>query len=217
MNIFILLSMLIPIALFIGFRYIAFKMRRSNRRRFAQRDSKGRPIEETTLAKLGAGTLPTDTGLIAGLGTKGEARQSLNESILRPSIGLRLLSIGLSSVMLAYLWGLIHLPGVPKDVMAGVPYAEWVKAGLSLIIVYSVFYILFYEVRYDTFSLSAPNWFFVHREYTWKDLVSLKDNGHYLYILRFEDGRKAEVQKYLVGIREFLSYANDRVAANRAS
>ena len=71
-----------------------------------------------------------------------------------------------------------------------------------------------YEASYDDHILTAPNWFFQRRQYRWKDLISIRDNGHYYYVLRFADGQKLQVQKYLVGIRDFLTYARLQIEKN---
>jgi hypothetical protein len=136
-------------------------------------------------------------------------------TVLRPTLTLKLLTLAIAGLAMAYLFGAIG-PDMWGDggELRGFRAAEWMKIAIAAMVAYALLNIFLYEARYDTHSIFAPDWFLRTREYLWKDLISIRDNGHYLYVLRFEDGRTLELQKYLVGIREFLSYATDRIEAN---
>lgn len=195
---------LAPVLIAVGLIMAArFWIRERIRRFFAQKDTRGRAVGLTPGARTGIGNLPVDAGLLAGIGVGQEAARSLDVRVMRPSMGLRAMSLGLGGLVLALAW-----------TEAGADYISgplWVRQAISGFVVYSMIYISQYEVRYDAHSIVAPDWFLRRRECRWTDLSDIRDDGHYVYKLRFAGGRKMEVQKYLTGIREFLTLAHDRV------
>lgn len=205
-----LLFGVLPLIFWIGLAFLVFRLRSRFRSRFAQKDSEGRGVELTAMGKLGnftgAGNLSSGADTIAKIGTNAPAPTSLNTTILKPTMGARSLSLVLSVVMFVLLW-------TPLG-NAYLPQGELLRIIISAGVLYAAMNMIVYQASYDRQVLNIPNWAFQQREFNWKDLVSIKDNGHYLYVLRFSDGRKAELHKYLVGIPEFLSYANDRIAEN---
>lgn len=186
-----------------------YRRRMRLRERYGQKDSKNRQIELSPTGKLGAlvgeGYSPRSESLFQ-IGLNKPAPTSLNTTILRPSILMRLFSVGMSVLVLGMMWTQY---GEQFFQVSGL-----IKIGVSALVLYAMLNMLTYEARYERQTLHIPNWAFQQREFNWKDLVSIKDNGHYLYVLRFSDGRKAELQKFLVGIPEFLSYAQDRINEN---
>jgi hypothetical protein len=166
-------------------------------RRFGQSDADGRMPDKTLGAKLGGG-LAFDAGMVAQIGAGAKARMSLNTTIMRPTIGMRALSLGLSAIVLYMIW---FRSG---ELMPG---GKGVSIALSVSILYAAIRIMFYEVRYDDRSLSTTNWLFQRCDFDMAGLVALRDNGHHVYKLRFENGKSIELQKYLVGMPDFLSYA----------
>ena len=192
---------------------LGYLVRRGLRRLFGAGSDRD-DIAKTTLAKLGAGNLPGDASAIARIGTGGEAAFSLNTRIMKASLGLKLVAIVVGGLLQAYLWTDFQPEFWEETGISSTGYEDLIKATVAAIVVYSWFYIFFYEVRYDDYSIIAPNSFLRPREYVWKELSSIHDDGHYAYKLRFRDGRKLAMQKYVVGIRDFLSYAKARIEAN---
>lgn len=184
---------------------LRFRIRGFFSKFFRQRDSEGQLVKETLLARTGTSNLSADVGLIAGLGQGAQVRQTLNTIILRPTIGLRLISLGISAAMLYLIW---MRPGEFMPATGVLPH------GLTAVLIYAGLHTNFYEASYDDHILTAPNWFFQRHQYRWKHLDSIRDNGHYYYILHFADGRKLQLQKYLVGIKDFLTYARLQIEEN---
>ncbi len=189
--------LLVAAALTVVRFYFNARLANAMDRRFGQLDADGRMPDRTLGAKLGGG-LPFDTGMVARIGAGARARMSLNTTIMRPTIGVRGLSVGLSGLVLYLIWG---NPG------AYFPAGQGLSLGITAFLLYGVLRIVFYEVRYDDRTLSTTNWLFQTCEFEMNTLIALRDNGHHLYKLRFENGKTIEVQKYLVGMPDFLSYA----------
>ncbi len=166
-------------------------------RRFGQLDADGRMPDKTLGARLGGG-LTVNAGIVAQIGAKAKARMSLNTTIMRPTIGVRGISLGVSAVIIYLIWAR------PGEVFA---MGQGMMIATTLAVLFGVIRIMFYEVRYDDRTLSTTNWLFQHCEFDMTRLVDLRDNGHHTYKLRFENGKTIELQKYLVGMPDFLSYA----------
>lgn len=165
----------------------------------------GEEIEKTRLAKLGLGGLDTNAAIIATAGTARAAPMSLDDHILRPSIGLRAMSVIGSGAALVLTW-FGHEDWVPLGDMA--------KMGLTAALAYGALIMFTYELRYNRDRLIARGWLFNRREFAWRDLVRIRDNGHYLYVLNFSNGARLEIQKHLVGMPDFLSRAKQQIATN---
>lgn len=76
------------------------------------------------------------------------------------------------------------------------------------LLAYAFLFISGYEARYDADGITAPNWLFQDRHFPWEEFISIKDDGHHLYYLRFESGRLA-MQKHLVGMPTFLTFVSE--------
>lgn len=205
-----MIPMILVLLTVVGFTALRFylnaKLANAMDRRFGQLDADGRTPERTLGAKLGGG-LPFDAGMVAQIGAGAKARMSLNTTIMRPTIGLRVLSIGISALLLYYLWSLPAEFDPTRSGMMTVRPSPIVSIPLTVSILYAAIRIMFYEVRYDDRTLSTTNWMFQRCEFDMTRLVALRDNGHHIYKLRFENGKSIELQKYLVGMPDFLSYA----------
>ncbi|MCG3269124.1 hypothetical protein [Yoonia sp. I 8.24] len=191
-----------------GGYYLWFRFKKRANGLTNVRDSSGREVTQTRLAKTQLGNLPTDISLIAGVGKNAAPQQSLNETVLHPTIGLRLISLGVSGTLLWMVW----LNGADY-----VPDAPYLKEVVSAVVAYSLLYTNLYELRYDQHGVIHKDWFFREVDFAWRDIVSLRDNGHYAYIVRTADGKKVEVLKYLIGIRPFLTYAHAQIEKNSES
>jgi hypothetical protein len=201
-------SIVITIIVVGGVFRLSWGMRRWINRLFIKRDSEGQPIEQTFMAKSTFGNLAPDAALLASLGKNATPEKSLNDTILRPTIGVRLISFGASGLLIWMLWfsGQEYLPR----------YLYLYEATTSVVI-YSLVYTNMYSLRYDRYGFSHRNGAFQEVDFAWKDLVSIRDNGHYFYALRLRDGKKTQVMKYLGGIAPLLTQANAAIAANKMS
>lgn len=169
------------------------------------RVAKEAEVEKTVFARLGGPSLPFSAGVVARSGTGRAADRMIDEHVLRPTLGVRAVSLISAGAILFVIWG---TPG------ALVPSDGPITWGLTALIAYSVVYLFSYELRYDRDRIIAQGWAFNRREHAWRDLVRIRDNGHYLYVLNFEDGSRLEVQKYLAGMPDFLTFAQTRIAEN---
>lgn len=143
---------------------------------------------------------------IAQLGLNEPARMSLNTVIMRPTKGLRFLSLGFSAFSLWMIWGPIANSNSHDTLLA---------IGASTLISYVALFIANYEARYDDEGLTAPDWFFVERRFDWADFEGMGEDGNLLYKLYFDGKRKVHLQKYLVGMPTFLTFVEDVKALNR--
>lgn len=206
-------SVLLPV-LFIGLaiQKIVRSMRRETHRASRYGDVAGRDqqaIEKTALAKLGLGTLNSDASIVASMGTKRAAPMTIDDHILRPTTGVRSISI-----VAAVAFGYLLIFGDIETYLGGSNLMPYVMAAS---VVYAVAFVQTYEVRYNRDRLIAPGRAFNRREQKWRDLERIQDNGHYLFVLTFADGSKLEVQKHLVGMADFLTFAQAQIAANTSA
>lgn len=166
---------------------------------FGQRDSTGRAIPKTG---MGIGDLPADMGLIARVGELARNRMTFDRVYMRPTIGLRAISIGLTGWIFYLLWtdqgSFVPTTGITLYLIVGA-------------LVYALFYINFYQAHYDQHGLTIPNAMLLDQTRDWKDLIMIQDDGHYAYVLTFATGPKLRMQKYLVGARAFLTFANEQM------
>ena len=179
--------------------YLSRRLRAGLQGRFNQRDSKGRAIPKTG---MNAGNLPAGMGLIARVGESARNRMTFDRVYMRPTIGLRVIINGLSGWILYLMWtdqgGFIPTTGITAYLIVGA-------------VVYGLFYINFYQAQYDQHALTIPNALLFDQTRDWKDLIMVQDDGHYAYVLTFATGPKLRMQKYLVGARTFLTFANEQM------
>lgn len=182
---------------------LAWRLRRRIAAQTTQRGSRGETIPLTGLARLGLGTLSPGVGFVASLGEGAAPQQTLNQLILRPTIGARLSSLALAGVVIVLVLG--DQGGLAADMPYLVP-------AVFAAILYGFLHTQTYTLRYDTDGLITRDSLFRQQQAAWRDVVSVRDNGHYLYVIALATGQKITVPKYLVGIRAFLTYANDQMA-----
>ncbi len=209
----LLIAAVICVAGFFGLMYfiniwLPHRVKKSTYDRVNLRDSKGQKIEQTGFAKTQLAGLPFDVAYLAKIGNDAAPRQTLNTTHLRPTIGLRVISLGLSAVFMAMFFA-------PASSSASLPPSTMLM--MLTIVGYAALHTNLYSASYDNHSLIAPNRFFQRKEYRWNDITAIKDNGHYLYQLHLINGQKVEIQKYLVGIRDFLTFAQEKIAQNNRS
>ncbi len=196
---------LIVVAVFI---FIGWGLNTFIYRVFAQRDAKGRSIELTTTGKLQGANLPVDISLIARLGRNAEPVHKDDGITLRPTIGLRLISFALTLITVWYIYYSVDLVSEVD------PKIVWVGGGLFL---YMLAFTNLSWVKYNAESFSTMGYAFQTKSAAWRDVISIQDEGHYLYVLRTVDGQKLEIPKYMVGITDFLAYAQDQIALHRGA
>ncbi|MBN8631184.1 MAG: hypothetical protein J0L76_10060 [Rhodobacterales bacterium] len=159
--------------------------------------------------------LPMHYDFVAHLGTGGPAPTTVGEKVLRPSIGVKLVILGLVGMIAYYatstnFW---QIGSSPPD-----RETEWiftvVQVLLPLAALNGILYVFTSEARYDRDVLIVTR-FFRRREYRWKSLTRIADGGAYDLVLFFKPGGKAKVLKHSAGIGEFKTFALGQVRKNR--
>ena len=206
-------SMLLPGLIVVGLwgGVIWYRMRR---RLAAMRGPEG----QGTLGRASffqRGDLPMHYDFVAHLGTGGPAPTTVGEKVLRPSIGVKLVVLGVSAMVGYYtlsptLWQAEFNPlGRGED---------WLFTAarilLPLAALNGILYVFTSEARYDRDVLIVTR-FLRRREYRWKQLVRVADGGTYDLVIFFAEGGKAKVLKHSTGIREFKDFALDQARKNR--
>ena len=196
----------LPILILIaGFWICVFLLKRSIRGVFAQRTSAGERVTKTTLAKTGLGNLPLDVSLIARIGSKAAPRADSNGLILRPTVGLRLMSTGLTLFLFWMAW---FNPGayLPDNVLILIP--------VTLAALYGFANTNLSFLRYNLDGFEVMDSWFRRRRIAWSDVQDIQDDGHYMYIFRLRSGSKVKALKYLGGMPEFLNHAFVEIDSN---
>jgi hypothetical protein len=206
-------SMLLPGLIVVGLwgGVIWYRMRR---RLAAVRGHEG----QGTLGRASffqSGDLPLHYDFVAHLGTGGPAPTTVGEKVLRPSIGVKLVVLGVSAMVGYYtlsptLWQAEFDPlGRGED---------WLFTAarilLPLAALNGILYVFTSEARYDRDVLIVTR-FLRRREYRWKQLVRVADGGAYDLVLFFAEGGKAKVLKHSIGIRELKDFALAQARKNR--
>lgn len=208
----ILLGFLFVVA-FIGLRAFLFWRRIIRRRQEIERHKDAGTIGPTGM--LQGAALPWQYDKLAQLGTGGQAPMTLDQRVLKPSVGVRLIVLGLCAAMVYF------VNQMSAGEMNGFQVAEPGAYGTVMIVicllaaVNGVVYIFTFETRYDRDMLIVTRMMFHRREYRWKNLWRIADDGAYELQLFFEPGGKAKVLKHSVGIEEFKDFALAQIRRNR--
>ena len=155
------------------------------------------------------GSLPAELRLAVSAGGSRPAHETLGEKFLRPTLGLRLVSLVLPALALIYLAQAHQMPGLIDD-----GFTRTIEWGLGGLMLYSILYINTYQLRYDSYRFAHRGPAFTTREIVWKDVLSIRDDGAYFYVIRDINGGKASVPKYLTGIEDFLTVVQTQIARN---
>lgn len=160
--------------------------------------------------------LPKEYDVLARLGTKGEAPRTLDDRVLHTSAGVRLL-VGAVALAIA---GFLFIPGLaPEDLDAALRVLPVPPIVLKLLLVAvaldSLILIIFFEARYNRDLLTITRPFRRRREFRWRDLEQIQDDGAYYLLLRFSPGGKAAVFKHCRGIEEFKLFAQEQMRKAR--
>lgn len=159
--------------------------------------------------------LPQHYDALARVGTKGEAPRTLDDHILKASVGVRLFVLGLSVAVIAFALVPGLAPGGWDGAMRELPVPPIVLQVLILAVVANgLLYIFGFEARYNRDLLITTRMFFSRREFRWKNLEWIGDDGAYEFVLRFASG-KAKVLKHCRGIEDFKVFAQEQIRKNR--
>lgn len=154
---------------------------------------------------------------LAGIGSGGEAPVTVGDRILRPAIGVRLFVLGLAAAIVAFLVQPNLAPSGFREAMGELPVPPLVPQLVLLLGAgWGVAYIFGFEARYNTDMLIVTR-LFQRREYRWRHLDWLKDDGGYDLVLTFTPGGKAKVLKHSVGVEAFKAVAEGHAKRNRIS
>ena len=137
---------------------------------------------------------------VAALGLQAEPQMTLNTVVMRPTLGLRIFSLGFGAGLMLLIWG----PFAGFDGLDA-----FSKLALTLLTFYATVMIAHYEARYDDEGLTAPDLFFREKTYAWADFEGIKAQGTFVYRMRFGGQRPLHLQKYLVGMPTFLRFLKD--------
>ncbi|MCU0801205.1 MAG: hypothetical protein MUD11_05415 [Rhodobacteraceae bacterium] len=165
----------------------------------------------TTLLGRVAGPLPGDLGLIARIGMDGPARASAGAQVLRTTLGLRVISLGLSGVILALLLGGgFHGAGFTGQDGA-------LALGLGAFLAVGMLDILTYELQVDRYGMVLTRFIFWRRSFDWTHLMGIDDDQNYYYVLAFRRGGRVKVLKHLVGMPGFLTLVRQALERNKGT
>ncbi len=171
----------------------------SARRRARLRDQplQGR-MGRTTLSRL-VQPLPGDIDLIAQIGETAKPKHSAGTHVLRTTIGLRAISLGLSALILVLLsFNLFAQQGLSAE---NTPLGWFIGVFLAI----GVLDILTYELQCDRHGMVLTRFMYWRRSYEWAHLMGIDDDQNYQYVLAFSKGGRVKVLKHLVGMPEFLT------------
>lgn len=206
-------SMLLPVLVVLGFwGGILWLGLRRRRRKMARRRAKGALPHASFLQ---GGDLPLQYRYVADLGTRDPAPVTVGERVLRPSVGVRIVVLGIAGLVCWYalspeFW---RVEFGPADAEITEVIFAAARVLLPLAALSGVLYIFTSEARFDRDVLIVTR-FLQRREYRWKNLTRVADAGPYDILLVFKPGGKAKVLKHSAGIREFKEFAVEQVRRN---
>ena len=171
------------------------------------------PSDHVQSTRLGtvAGSLPAELSLLAGVGAGGQAHETLGEMFLRPTWGLRLITIGLpafAAYLMMEMQAVHQLQRLPMDIA--------LNGAMALVMLHVLIYTNTYELRYDRDRFAHRNWFYQRRAFDWSEIASIRHDNAYFYIIRTHKRRKTYVPKHLVGIEGLLETVQTHVAQNES-
>jgi hypothetical protein len=166
-------------------------------------------IGHSLLPRLGAEPLPASISVLARLGERAVPQQSLDVIVMRPTFGLKGVSLVISTLALWITWGGKFDEMVPD----GAPF----RLVMSAVVAFCVLNTFLFEARVDRSSLIVIKFTLWRSEYLWRDLTAIKDDGSYLYFLHFAKGGKVNIPKHLVGMPGFLKFLGEIMEQNETT
>ncbi len=165
-------------------------------------DAQGRRAELSAGAKF----MGSDIGLLSSRGMAAKAEQSLGTTVMRMTWGARLSAVVFSAmaIVASFSMGVVD----PQTDMILRP----VIVGLALL---GLAHVFSYELRYDRDVMISQSLIQGRREMPWRELVEIREESNGTYRMRFADGKRVRVQKYLVGMSDFLTRAHGAIEGRR--
>ncbi|WP_103257640.1 hypothetical protein [Tabrizicola aquatica] len=213
-----ILSQLLPgLILVVGIillRIFLFWRKLSLRRHKSERHKDAGTIGPAGL--IHGAALPWHYDQLAHVGTGGPAQISLDQRVLRPAMGVKLVAVGLCVAMFYAAYQVTTLETFNGfEVADPGPYGTAIIVLCLLAALNGVVYIFSFETRYDRDMLIVTRMMYFRREFRWKDLARITDDGAYELHLHFYPGGRAKVLKHSVGIEEFKDFALAQIRRNR--
>lgn len=207
---------LLPVVIFLG-PIAYFLWRGLKRRRDLIQSSRAQGTIGPAAFVQGA-NLPRHYDALAQLGTAGPAPQSLNERILKPSVGVRILVLGLGAALVTFVFHVDLAPPGFHEAMEELPVPPVVVQLVALAVAASAqLYIFGFSARYDREVLIVTRMVFARREYRWTKLEWIGDDGAYDLVLSFGSGAKDKVLKHCPGIDAFKAVAVQKLQENKGN
>lgn len=198
----------------IALRIYLFWRRIIRRRQEIERHKDAGTIGPTGMIQGAA--LPWHYDKLASVGTGGSAPMSVDQRVLRPAMGVKLVVLGLCATMVYLTYQMQTVGNFNGFELADPGPYGWAMIWLCLLAaVNGVVYIFTFETRYDRDMLIVTRMMFFRREYRWRNLWRIADDGAYELQLHFQPGGKAKVLKHSVGIEEFKDLALAQIRRNR--
>lgn len=177
---------------------LALTISARRRARARQQPLQGR-MGRTTLSRF-VQPLPGDIDLIAQIGENAKPKYTVGTSVLRTTLGLRAISLGISGLVIVLLLSGVFAPqGLSPDNTALV----WLIAAFLAV---GVVDILTYELQCDRDAMVLTRFMYWRRSFEWTHLMGIDDDQNYQYVLAFSKGGRVKVLKHLVGMPEFLTH-----------
>lgn len=169
-------------------------------------------LRPSLLAKMDARPLPASISVLARAGENAAPRQSLDVTILTPTLGLRGIAVVIGGLLIWVIWrGMDNMSGSGFTV---VPVGNSVKWAMTLVAAFCVLNTFLFEARIDRDRIVITKFGLWRREYQWRDFMMIKDDGNYLYFLHFAKGGKVSIPKHLVGMPGFLKVLGEIMERN---
>ena len=160
--------------------------------------------------------LPIHYDTLAQLGTTGDAPRTVDDRVLRASVGVRVLVIGLVLTVGNALYGQGTMAAGIDEALRELPIPPVVaRSVLAFAAVSALVYIFGFEARYNRDLLVVTRMLVLRREYRWRDLEWIGDDGAYDLVLSFGPRGKARVLKHSRGIAEFRRFAQAVLAKHK--
>lgn len=214
-----LAALVAPIVLIVLFYWASFRLGRFIRRRrtefAATKDSSGRAADLTLAARYGMTLMPEHDAILARAGTNKAAPSSLGTTTMRPAWGFRLQTLATIPLVGAVLVTPMFDEIVLRDLFGTGP-VPMLKESIFAFTVLTAITANLQEVRYDQDRVIMQKALGRRREFSWRDLIGLKDDGNSTFILTLRDGPKLRLPKHLVGVQDFLSLAHHHMDRNTA-
>lgn len=164
------------------------------------------------LAKAGAQPLQGNLNILASLGENAVPQQSLDVTILKPTLGVKAVAVVIGSLLIWVIWyGMDSMTGSGFTV---VPVNDTVKWGMTAVAAFCVLNTFLFDGRVDRNGIVITKFAVLRSEYQWRDFTSIKDDGSYLYFLHFAKGGKVSIPKHLVGMPGFLKFLGTDLEQN---